>query len=322
MIGVLLLNIGTPALPTRKAVKAYLRQFLSDPAVVDLPAWQRWLLLNLFILPFRPKRSAEAYQQIWTSAGSPLMVYSRQLQTALTQALGSDYRVALGMRYGEPSIAKSLATLSDCDQLVAFPLFPQYASAASGSALAETKALVKKKSIPTFYGSAFFEDLDYLQSLVAVIKENLQFAPDYFLFSFHGIPERQLKYLDASGQNYREQCYLTAEKTAQLLALSSEKYVVAFQSRLGRARWLMPATTQTLVDLSARGVKNIAIVCPSFVVDCLETLEEIGIRAQKQWKQLGGEKFQLIPALNSHPEWIKTLVKLIKKTLLEKSNCG
>jgi ferrochelatase len=333
-IGVLLLNIGTPDAPDVKSVRRYLREFLSDPRVVDLPAWQRWILLNLFILPFRPKRSAAAYQQIWTDTGSPLLNYSKQLREKLAHELGEQYVVTLGMRYGQPSIATAIKYLQQqqCQKLLLLPLFPQYSVAATGSALAAALTCLQQQNYhpEVVVKDAFYAEQEYIQSLAAIITENLaDFSADYLLFSFHGIPQRQLQHncftvvcdhchacptIDKNNAFcYRAQCYATTRLVAETMKLEEKKYGVAFQSRLGRAAWIQPYTTVSLTQLAQQGVKKLAVVCPSFVLDCLETLEEIGIRAREQWLALGGEMFKLIPALNVEPQWIKTLVRYIKK---------
>lgn len=334
--GVLLLNIGTPDAPDVKSVRRYLREFLSDPRVIDLPAWQRWLLLHLFILPFRPRRSAAAYQKIWTQTGSPLLNYSKQLCEKLTHELGGDYVVTLGMRYGNPSIASAVKYLQQqsCEKLLLLPIFPQYSVAATGSALAAALASLKQQSYSpeVIIPHSFYAETAYIQSLANVITENLRdFSPDYLLFSFHGIPERQLKrHCVATGCDhrrecslinknnafcYRAQCYTTIRLVAEAMKLDEKKYAVAFQSRLGRASWVQPYTTVSLTQLAQQGIKKLAVVCPSFVLDCLETLEEIGIRAQEQWRALGGEAFRLVPALNTDPQWIAALAHYIKNSV-------
>ncbi len=315
--GILLINLGTPDAPDVPAVRRYLKEFLSDPRVIDLPTWARWCLVNGVILPFRPKQSAHAYQQIWRPQGSPLLIYGEQLRDSLRAKLGDDYVVELGMRYGNPSIPNALEKLhgAHCRELTVLPLFPQYSSAATGSAIEKVfVSLAKSWNIPGIkIINDFHDDADFIQSQAKVIKESLgDFKPEMMLFSFHGLPERHIEKSNCSKthcdrnqacpilavQNthcYRGQCYATARALAAELQLPEQQYRVCFQSRLGRTPWITPYTDKTLEDLAKQGVKNIAIACPSFVADCLETLEEIGIRGREQWAQVGGGEFRLVP---------------------------
>ncbi len=333
-IGVLLINLGTPDSPSPKSVRRYLREFLSDPRVIDLPKIPRWLLLNLVILPFRPYQSSRAYQKIWQTQGSPLLIHSRNLKTALAKNLGDDYHVELGMRYGQPNIEKALDQLlsQTCRKIIVMPLFPQYASASNGSAIAKTLELLKTKwNIPAVeIRSDFFEHPGFIKAYANIIQQELQsFDFDCLLFSYHGLPQRhiaksqcqhsdhcQLKtpcpIIDINNRFcYRAQCYATSRKIAEYLALNENQYRVSFQSRLGRTPWITPYTDLLLPQLAKQGIKNLAIVSPSFVADCLETLEEIGIRAHRQWQSLGGQNFKLIPCLNNHALWVKALSDLI-----------
>ena len=337
-IGILLLNLGTPDAPTTRAVRRYLREFLWDPYVIDLPPIPRWLLLHLSVLPFRSHRSARLYQKIWSHEGSPLLVYQKKLKNCLSEVLQDHYTVVLGMRYGKPSIESAIATLKKqrCYRLVVLPLFPQYASAATRSAVEKALTIIRRDWNPSdvIVCQDFYADAGYIDSFSTVIQENLGNQKiDHFVFSYHGLPERQLKKyciandcdrvtqcLSVGVHNrycYRAQCFATSALLATTLSLSTDRYSVSFQSRLGRIPWIKPYTDLLLPDLIQRGIKNIAVVCPSFVSDCLETLEEIGIRAREQWQSLGGDNFQLIPCLNDHPTWINALLRMIKK--LEKS---
>lgn len=330
-IGVLLINLGTPAAPDRRSVRAYLAEFLSDPRVIDLPSPWRQLLVNGFILPFRPKISAHAYQQIWTAAGSPLLVHSQALAQALAAVLGADYRVVLGMRYGQPSIAAALHELRNCRKLLVLPLFPQYASAATGSSIEKLFVeLAKNADIPAItVVNSFYDHPAFIAAWRTVIQEHAPAKPpEVWIFSYHGLPVRQLNNRGcatahclqhtvcptASIDNhlcYRRQCFATSYHIAQALGLTDAQYRVTFQSRLGRTPWITPYTDQLLTELAAQGVKRIAIACPSFAVDCLETLEEIGIRARHQWLRLGGVEFSLIPCLNAHPAWVSGLTQVL-----------
>jgi ferrochelatase len=331
--GVLLINLGTPRGPGLSAVRRYLKEFLSDPYVIDLPTPLRQLLLYGLILPFRAKKSARAYQSIWTDAGSPLLIHMQALRAALSEQLGSSFLVSLGMRYEYPSLAEGLKILlaASCSQLIIFPVFPQYSKAATETALRKVEQLLTqwKVSIPVLIKPYFFDEPLYIDALAAAIRENKpEFGSNHYLFSYHGLPERQLakepcqasgcdRIIDCpldSSQNkmcYRAQCFMTSHLLSKQLQLSREQYSVTFQSRVGGAQWIRPYTDQTLVTLAERGIKNITIACPSFVVDCLETLEEIGIRAREQWRSLGGQNLHLIPSLNSHPIWINALAKMI-----------
>ena len=329
--GVLLINLGTPEAPDIQSVRAYLAEFLSDPYVIDLPAVLRSLLVRGLILPFRPKTSSNAYRQIWTPEGSPLLYHSQQLTNALGRALGSEYEVVLGMCYGQPSIASALGILQakNCSKLLILPLFPQYASATTESAIAKTLTLLRRISdqpqitvCPSFFDHPAF--IDAWKNLMT--EHAPPEPPEIWIFSYHGLPIRQLqkrgcdpKACDCDALNnsgsaascYRRQCFATTKLLAESLSLKPEEYRVAFQSRLGRTPWIAPYTDHLLAELASQGVKRVAIACPSFVADCLETLEEINIRAREQWRQLGGTHFTLFPCLNSHEDWVNGLKKLV-----------
>lgn len=336
--GILLINLGTPDAPSTKAVRRYLREFLSDPRVIDLPTLPRWLLLNLFILPLRPKTSAKAYKSIWHRDGSPLLLHSEKLANALEKQLGDGYQVALGMRYGQPSINSAVTLLNEakCDKIIVLPLFPQYSSAATGSAIEKALDVIRKQStIPNIIlHSDFYNQPEFILSQAAIIRKTLKdWQPDLYLFSYHGLPKRQLsknnvcenmfcqgaipcpKISSKNRHCYRAQCYETSRSLAQQLNLTANQYQTSFQSRLGRLPWIKPYTDMELAKFAEQGIKNIAITCPSFICDCLETLEEIGIQAKEQWQRLGGEKFQLIPCVNNHPLWIDGLVNMINPVL-------
>jgi len=334
--GVLIVNLGSPDAPTPRAVRRYLREFLGDPRVLDIPAPARWLLLETVILPFRPRRSAHAYAQIWTSEGSPLVVHSRMLRDALRKELGDDWVVELAMRYGVPSIDAALERLAagDVESVLVVPLFPQYASASTGSALdAVYAAAAERHNVPPLNVlPSFYAEPGFVRALAAVARELPEDQrPDHVLFSFHGLPERQVKESDTSGSHclasesccdaigaanrfcYRAHCAATARALARALGLREEHWTLSFQSRLGRAPWIRPYTDELLPQLYERGVRRLAVACPSFVADCLETLEEIGIRGREQWLRLGGEDLVLIPCLNAHPIWVETLATWIRR---------
>jgi len=333
--GALLLNLGTPDSPPTRDVRRYLREFLSDPRVIDIPALPRWLLLNLVILPFRPRRSAAAYAKIWTDAGSPLRVHGEALCREVARCRGGDYAVALGMRYGKPSIASALAALRErgVSRFIVLPLFPQYSTAATLSAVEAVRDAARAQSIadPLLFLPPFYDDPGFVSAFAAVIAPRLaEFRPDHVLFSYHGLPERQVRATDRSGAHcfaddgccdaivdanrdcYRAQCFATTRALAGALDLAPEAHSTSFQSRLGRTPWIRPYTDLVLPELAAGGVKRVAVVCPAFVADCLETLEEIGIRAQEQWRDCGGEALLLVPSLNATPAWVDAVVRMIR----------
>ena len=335
--GILLINLGTPDAPTTGAVRTYLRQFLNDPRVVDIHPLGRWLLLNLIILPFRPAKSAAAYQQIWSKEhGSPLLHYGQVLRDKVQKRLKPEVSVALGMRYGNPSIASALQHLQSqgCDSLQVIPLFPQYSSAATGSAIAETMRLIQESwdISDVFFHSDFHAHLAFIDAVVKTSTPHIEdFKPDHLLFSYHGVPERHVKKSDdpkkiecslqgpcpklSDGNRfcYRAQCYASTEAIAKGLNLESNEYSVSFQSRLGRTPWIKPYTDLVLPELKAKGFKKLALISPSFVADCLETLEEIGIRTKEQWLELGGEDLRLIPCLNAEDTWADALVTILQE---------
>lgn len=337
--GCLLINLGTPEAPTPGKVRAYLRQFLSDPRVMDLPAVPRWLLLHLVILPLRPRRSAEAYRQIWTEAGSPLMLHARALVSGVQAALGPELPVELGMRYGEPSIEAALGRLraQAIDRLVVLPLFPQYASSTTGTALAEVyRVLGTWWTMPSVrVVEPFFDHAGFVGAFGSVAAPTLaEFGPDHVLFSFHGLPESHLKrdetkahclaessccdrLTETNRHCYRAQCFATARALATTLGLPAHGHSVSFQSRLGRTPWIRPYTDERLQELARAGVKRLAVMCPAFTADCLETLEEIGLRARETFRAHGGEDLRLVPSLNAHPRWVAAVAELVRSHALE-----
>jgi len=336
-IGVLLINLGTPDHATPRSIRAFLKQFLQDPRVIDLPTWLRHILVNFLIVPFRYKNSTHAYQQIWTMQGSPLLIHSRELVAALQKELGTNMLVELGMRYGQPSIQTALAKLKHCQEIIVIPLFPQYSSAASGSAIEEVMRVIKTEiNIPSLYiKSEFYADAGFIRAYAALIKENLNGkSVDAILFSYHGLPERHIQNSGCeavcsmrepcpaihakNASCYRAQCYATSRLLAQELQLHESQYYVSFQSRLGRLPWIQPYTDVLLSDLIKNNVKNLAVVCPSFVADCLETLEEINLRAREQWRKEGGAEFIFIPCLNKTATWVQGLANMIRQVPVNK----
>ncbi|MEE8557886.1 MAG: ferrochelatase [Myxococcota bacterium] len=334
-VGVLLLNLGTPDSPSVSDVRRYLREFLSDPRVIDIPALFRWLLLRLFVLPFRPRRSARAYRSIWTTDGSPLLVHSRALRNAVAESLGGDYVVRLGMRYGSPSIEKAQEELivEGVDSIIAFPLFPQFAESSTGSAVRKVLDLAMRPGhLPALVTlSPFYDHPGFIAAVAEVMREDLVgFTPDHVVVSFHGLPERQVRRSDPHGTHclvvdnccaavgpanrdcYRAHCFATARALAEALELSRDLYTVSFQSRFGRTPWIGPPTDRVLQTLAFRGVRRVAVVCPSFVADCLETLEEIGIRGRETFRAAGGQDLRLVRSINAHPRWVAAVVARIR----------
>ena len=338
-IGVLLINLGTPDAPTPAAVGRYLREFLMDGFVIDVPAPLRWLLVNVMIVPRRKVQSAKAYQKVQLPEGSPLLVYTRDFAQKVAAQLAKhddQYVVEFAMRYGNPSIKSTLERLRDRDlsQIIVMPLYPQYAESSFETAVVETRKRAEEMGFadrlvvfPPFYDRPEFTTV-YANHVAETVKDHVI---DHFVFSFHSLPVRHLKRLDPSGQHclvrsdccreisavnkncYRAQCMFTARAMGAQLGLSEDAYSVSFQSRLGRAEWIGPQTEETLRALAAKGVRRVAVACPSFVADCLETVEEIGIRARKSFIDAGGEELQLIPSLNSSPDWVETVASWIRE---------
>jgi ferrochelatase len=334
-IGVMLINLGTPKSPYPKDVYAYLKQFLNDPRVIDLPLFIRYFLVNWIVLPFRYKKSSIAYQKIWTENGSPLLINSQDLVSSLSQELGNPFQVALGMRYGNPSIKQGFEHLKECNKIIAIPLFPQYSCAATGSAIEELlRTIGSQLNIPEIHiKKDFYCDPDFINAYTNLIKpyvHNKQI--EKVIFSYHGLPVRQLekgicnnttcsKNNDCPSMQfdnlncYRAQCYETSRLIASSLYLDRSQYEVSFQSRLGKTPWIKPYTDITLIELRKKNINNIAIVCPSFVADCLETLEEINIKAREQWSSLGGNEFLFIPSLNNGIFWVKSLKQMVYRMM-------
>jgi ferrochelatase len=333
--GVLLVNLGTPRAPTPAAVRRYLREFLMDPRVLDIPWPARWLLVHAAILPTRPRRSAEAYAKIWTREGSPLLVHGRALAAALGQALGPGFVVELAMRYGEPRVGDALDRLRETNvaRLLLVPLYPQWAESSSGSSAAHAAAEhARRRGLPPLEILPEFFDLPgFAQAWHAVAAPVLaDFRPDHVLFSYHGLPERQIRRADPTGQwcfaspaccdvltdanrrCYRAQCFATTRSLAPALGLDAARASTSFQSRLGRTPWIRPFTDERLPELRRAGAKRLAVLCPAFVADCLETLEEIGLRARDQWLALGGEDLRLVPSLNAHPVFVEALAGWVR----------
>jgi ferrochelatase len=334
--GVLVVNLGTPDAPETGPVRRYLAEFLRDPRVLDIHPIGRWMLLNLIILPTRPAKSAEAYRKVWTPEGSPLLVQGRALTAALAAAL-PDCTVELAMRYGRPSIEAGLDTLraAGCDRLVIFPLYPQYAASSTGSTLEAIYRLAAARwNTPSLaVVPPYYDDPGFIDAFAAIGGPVLDAQkPDHVLMSFHGLPERHMRKSDETGDHclraadccaeitfanrncYRAQCFATARLLASALGLGADDYTICFQSRLGRTPWIRPYTDQVIEDLAQKGIRSLAVLCPAFTADCLETLEEIGMRALDDFKARGGEALTLVPSLNAHPAWVEAATALIRRT--------
>lgn len=333
-VGVVLIQLGTPDSTSVSDVRSYLREFLSDPRVMDMPSVVRFLLLNLVILPFRPQRSAKQYREIWTEPTSPLLRHTVDLAEAVQEHLGSEYLVTVGMRYKNPPLAAALDQLAaaGCTRVVAVPLFPQYASASYGSAAAKVLELAARRwnvpavsTVPPFFGEPGF-----LEATAAVARPLLDdFAPEHILFSYHGVPESHLRRNESAGARgieasrsitedghdrfcYRAQCYATTSGLVDVLGLPPDSYSTTFQSRMAGQKWIRPYTDHAIQDLRDSGVRRLAVLTPSFVADCLETLEEIGVRLRRQWREFGGEELLLIPCLNAAPAWSNAVADLVR----------
>jgi ferrochelatase len=327
---VLLANLGSPDKPDVSSVRRYLNQFLMDPDVIQLPWLLRRMIVGLFVLPFRPKYSAHAYQSIWWDEGSPLIVLSQRLLEAVRKK--TDVPVAMAMRYGSPSIETELLKLSKLDgidEVLLIPMYPHYADSTVKTTIEEARRVIRhhKLSVKLIVLPSFYEHPDYIESLTSSaapwINDNDNF--DHVLFSYHGLPELHLTKADPTGSHclqvenccqvaspahascYRHQVFRTTQCFVEKMGLKPEKYSVAFQSRLGKAKWLEPSTVDTLERLGKNGVKRLLVMCPAFVTDCLETLEEIELQGTEQFKRAGGESLTLIPCLNDHDDWVSVL---------------
>ena len=317
-VGVLLANLGTPDAPTAPALRRYLAEFLGDPRVVEAPRWLWLSLLRLWILPRRAPRSAAAYARVWTDEGSPLLVYSRAQADALREVFAREnapVRVALGMRYGAPSLESALDELRGCGRLAVFPLYPQRASATTGTVFAEVARVMSswRDVPPTRFIAGYADDPRYIsvlaESIAAHWRENGR--AEMILFSFHGVPKAML----LAGDPYHCLCLKTARLTAEALGLRADEWMAVFQSRFGRAEWLRPYADEVLRGLPSRGVRDVQVACPAFSADCLETLEEIAMENRELFLASGGEKFGYIPALNASESHIKFLREVLEDNI-------
>jgi ferrochelatase len=331
--GILLVNLGTPDDPGRGAVYRYLRQFLTDRRVIDYPWVARQLLVQGIIAPFRSGSSSKLYQELWTEEGSPLKVYGEKLEAFVADRMGEGIIVRLAMRYQQPSIEKGLKELLEeqVQEIIVFPLFPQYASATTGSIHEEVmRLLTKEEAIPNVQLINSYYDFE---PMIEVFAENArQFdldAYDHILFSYHGLPQRQLKKADRcnhclqsedccqsiSIKNqfcYSAQCHATTQAIAEKLDLDPEQYSTTFQSRLGPEAWAQPYTIKTIEHWAEKGARRLLVFSPAFVSDCLETIIEIGREYQEEFEEMGGEHIDLVPSLNDHPKWMEGVVDLLR----------
>lgn len=319
-IGVLLCNLGTPDSFQTNDVRKFLKEFLSDGRVVEIPKFIWWLILNGIILIFRPSKSAKLYKSVWTDEGSPLMVYSKKLAHRLTEELSDNFEIELAMRYGNPSIEDGLLSLKNknCRNLIVLPLFPQYSGTTTGSIFDEvSRVLTHWRWVPNLnFVNSYHDDEGYISALSSSIKSLLQkTVPQKIIFSYHGIPKKNF----TQGDPYHCLCKKTSRLVAEELGIEEEKYMTTFQSRFGRAEWLKPYTSETMKSLPSENTKNILVVAPGFSVDCLETIEEIDEENKEIFLDAGGEEFNYVPCLNDsqhHISFIKDF--LLKQTFIWK----
>ena len=317
-LGVLITNLGTPNAPTKQALKPYLKQFLSDPRVVEIPKVIWWMILNLVILNIRPKRSAKAYAAVWEKNGSPLMIHTVNQAKALRAKLDADYGdgivVECAMRYGQPAIADTIENMlqKGVRKLLVLPLYPQYCASTTGSTFDAVAAdFSKRRWIPELrFVTQYHDNNAYIRAMADKIRNHWKTnqQAERLIFSYHGIPKRYL----LNGDPYHCQCLKTSRLIAEELGIDKEQYLTTFQSRFGREEWLKPYTDHTLKELAKQGIKSVQIVCPGFSADCLETIEEIGIENRDYFLQAGGQRYEYIEALNSdnaHIEFLKSLVE-------------
>lgn len=331
--GIVLMNLGSPDTTSVKDVRKYLNEFLMDERVIDMPYLSRLLLVKGIIVPFRAPSSAKAYRSIWWKEGSPLIELTKQLQSAVQQNLQEP--VAMAMRYGNPTPEAAYEELIEkvegLEEVILFPLYPHYAMSSYETAVEYMKEIHKKKnySFRLTTIKPYYNNADYIRALAESIRPYVQHDFDRIIFSYHGIPERHVKKTDITGTHclqspdccekdspahafcYRHQCFHTTKSIAAALDLPKEKYEQSFQSRLGRDPWLTPYTAKRLEELPKEGIKKVLVVCPAFISDCLETLEEMADEGKEIFLHAGGEAFTLIPCLNVHPLWVSAMVKWI-----------
>ncbi|MRT91368.1 ferrochelatase [Ancylomarina sp. 16SWW S1-10-2] len=328
---VLLINLGTPKSPSVKDVRSYLKEFLNDKRVIDIPWLIRKILVNLIIIPFRTKNSSKIYKKLWTPEGSPLLIYGESVKKMLQEELGNDYKVELAMRYNEPSLPSVLSKIKAemPERLIVFPMYPQYASSSTGSTIERVMELMKSWEVIPEVNiiNQFFEDPDYINIIANNARKHKLEEFEHFVFSFHGLPIRQINKVhpqrncktcdcdkkfnrETDYYCYKATCYENARLIAEKLNIPKEKYTVGFQSRLDK-NWLEPFADKLIVKLAKEGKKNIMVFSPAFVADCLETTVEIGGEFTDLFKENNGEKLVLVESLNNNPAWIKTIKKLV-----------
>lgn len=332
--GILLMNLGSPQSTETKDVKKYLDEFLMDGRVIDYPYIFRLLLVRGIITPFRAPKSAEAYETIWTKEGSPLIVLTKKLQAALQELIEEPVEIA--MRYGRPTpeeaFSKLMSRQPGLEEVVAVPLYPHYAMSSYETAVEHAKSAYKKNKYPFTlrFIDPYYNDPGYIAALAESIRPYVQQDFDHLLFSYHGVPGRHIRKSDttachclkvenccevaspAHAHCYRHQCFTTTRLVTDALGIPKDKFSISFQSRLGKG-WLEPFTDIRLQEMPKEGIKNLLIVCPAFVSDCLETLEEIAMRGKEEFMGAGGEQYQMIPCMNTQPRWVEALEELIEK---------
>jgi protoporphyrin/coproporphyrin ferrochelatase len=319
--GILLVNLGTPDAPTAQAVRPYLKEFLSDSRVVEIPKPIWWLILNGIILNIRPKKSAAKYASVWMKEGSPLRVYTAKqatlLQGYLSQRTKAPFAVEYAMSYGNPSIISVMQKLKaqNCTRILVVPLYPQYAASATATVFDRVFAAVQTMRVTPALRTIkhFHDDAGYIKSLAANINEYWMKngRPDKLVMSFHGVPQYTLD----KGDMYHCECHKTGRLLAEALGLKREQYTVSFQSRFGKAEWIKPYTTATLLELGKQKTKRVDVVCPGFVADCLETLEEIAMEGKEDFQHAGGGEYNYIPCLNDRDDWMHALTDLVLDNL-------
>lgn len=335
---VLLVNLGTPNSPSVDDVGQYLDQFLNDERVIDLSTVGRRLLVNGVIVPFRRSKSAKLYSEVWTENGSPLMIYGQELKAKLQHSLGDNYEVFLAMRYQNPGLIDVLKQLENpvYSQIIVFPLFPQYSSACNGSVHQLVMETVSKWQVipPMEFVNSYCTNPDFISAWEEKAAKHKLSNYDHILFSYHGLPERQLRKADYTKSHclvkesccdvlndknrycYRAQCFETTRQIAKRLNLSKDQYSVCFQSRLGKDPWIQPYTEETLRKMAKEGKKKLLVFAPAFVADCLETIHEIGVEYHELFLEIGGEKLDLVESLNSSDTWVKAIENMIKERTL------
>jgi protoporphyrin/coproporphyrin ferrochelatase len=333
--GILLLNLGTPQSPERADVRKYLREFLCDPRVIDMPWLQRQLLVNCIIAPFRAPKSAKQYKEIWTKEGSPLLIHSQNLAKKLQQKMGDAYAVELGMRYQHPPVSDALNKLLKTEgigKIVIVPLYPQYSASATSSSVDKVLELLRKQDVipPFVFTGPFYDNPLFIQAFTKIWKKKYKLEEyDYFLFSYHGLPERHIMTASVeknmhcnlngccdaiSSRNYfcyRASCFHTTRLLAEALQLKKGTYSASFQSRLGKDPWIKPYTDTTIIEKAKSDIKKMLVFSPAFVADCLETIYEVKVEYARLFKEHGGETLHLAESLNDNDEWVEALEKII-----------